>query len=301
MLATEGEDMKPSVGFIGLGLMGKPMAKNLLKAGFPLTVWNRTTARADDLVQAGAKLAGSPREAAAGVDVLITIVSDPPAVEEVLFKDGALAAMRKGSVLIDSSTVSPDLARKTAAACAKQGVDFLDAPVTGGTWGAEKGELVYMIGGEKEVYERVKPILDVMGKRFFLLGPNGAGQTIKLAMNLLYALEVEAFAESLALVSAAGFEPEKLVEVMQSSMGRAPLLDVKVPLLLKHEYPASFPLRLMHKDVRLALELARQQKIELPAGAAAYATYSAVKDQSTDDPDYAAVARFWQKAQAGKA
>ncbi len=293
--------MKMSVGFIGLGLMGKPMAQNLLKAGFPLTVWNRTPSKADDLVRGGAKLAANPREVAEQSDVLITIVSDPPAVEEVLFKDGALAALRKGSVLIDSSTVSPELARKVAAACKERGVDFLDAPVTGGTWGAEKGELVFMIGGEKLVVDRVKPLLEAMGKRFFLLGPNGAGQTIKLAMNLLYALEVEAFAESLALVTAAGFEPEKLVEVMQSSMGRAPLLDVKAPLLLKHEFPASFPLRLMHKDVRLALELARQQKIDLPAGSAAYATYSAVKEQSTDDPDYAAVARFWKKAQAGGA
>ncbi|HXU49555.1 MAG TPA: NAD(P)-dependent oxidoreductase [Candidatus Binatia bacterium] len=293
--------MKMSIGFIGLGLMGKPMAQNLLKAGFPLTIWNRTASKADDLVRGGAKLAANPREVAERSDVLITIVSDPPAVEEVLFKDGALAALRKGSVLVDSSTVSPELARKLAGACKDRGVDFLDAPVTGGTWGAEKGELVFMIGGDKAVYERVKPALDAMGKKFFLLGPNGAGQTIKLAMNLLYALEVQAFAESLALVAAGGVEPEKLVEVMQSSMGRAPILDIKAPFMLKHEFPASFPLRLMHKDVRLALELARQQKIDLPAGSAAYTTYSAVKEQSTDDPDYAAVARFWKKAQAGGA
>jgi len=293
--------MKMSIGFIGLGLMGKPMAQNLLKAGFPLIIWNRTASKADDLVRGGAKLAANPREVAERSDVLITIVSDPPAVEEVLFKDGALAALRKGSVLVDSSTVSPELARKLAGACKDRGVDFLDAPVTGGTWGAEKGELVFMIGGDKAVYERVKPALDAMGKKFFLLGPNGAGQTIKLAMNLLYALEVQAFAESLALVAAGGVEPEKLVEVMQSSMGRAPILDIKAPFMLKHEFPASFPLRLMHKDVRLALELARQQKIDLPAGSAAYTTYSAVKEQSTDDPDYAAVARFWKKAQAGGA
>ncbi|HKV47679.1 MAG TPA: NAD(P)-dependent oxidoreductase [Candidatus Acidoferrales bacterium] len=293
--------MKMSIGFIGLGLMGKPMAQNLMKAGFPLTVWNRTASKADDLVRGGAKLAASPREVADRSDVLITIVSDPPAVEEVLFKDGALAALRKGSVLVDSSTVSPELARKLSGACKERSVDFLDAPVTGGTWGAEKGELVFMIGGEESVYERVRPALDAMGKKFFLLGPNGAGQTIKLAMNLLYALEVQAFAESLALVAAGGVEPEKLVEVMQASMGRAPILDIKAPFMLKNEFPASFPLRLMHKDVRLALELARQQKIELPAGSAAYATYSAVKDQSNDDPDYAAVARFWKKAQAGGA
>src|ERR1700691_2133729 len=143
--------MTTSVGFIGLGLMGKPMAHNLLKAGFPLTVWNRTASKADDLVRAGAKLAANPREVAERSDVLITIVSDPPALEEVLYKQGALEGLRRGTVLVDSSTVSPDLARKVAAACSERGVDFLDAPVTGGTWGAEKGELVYMIGGSKEV------------------------------------------------------------------------------------------------------------------------------------------------------
>jgi 3-hydroxyisobutyrate dehydrogenase-like beta-hydroxyacid dehydrogenase len=288
--------MATTVGLIGLGLMGKPMGRNLLKAGFPLVVWNRTCAKADDLVREGAKLAANPRELAAQVDVLITIVSDPPALEEVVFgATGALKGLRKSSVFVDSSTVSPELARRESAACAECGVDFLDAPVTGGTWGAEKGELVFMIGGKPEVFERVKPVFESLGKRFFLLGPNGAGQTVKLAMNLILALEVEALAEATALVTRSGVKGERLIDVLQSSMGRSPLLDVKAPLILKNDFPASFPLRLMHKDVRLALELARQQGIELPAAAAAFATYSAVKDASKDDPDYAAVARFWNK------
>jgi 3-hydroxyisobutyrate dehydrogenase-like beta-hydroxyacid dehydrogenase len=289
--------MKPTVGFIGLGLMGKPMARNLLKAGFPLLVWNRTKNRAEDLVNEGARLAATPREAASQADVLITIVSDPPAVEEVLWgATGALEGLRRGSVLIDSSTISPELARRASQACADRGVDYLDAPVTGGTWGAEKGELVFMVGGKAEVLERVKPVLNAVGKRFFLLGPNGAGQTVKLAMNMMMAIQVEALAEALALVAAAGVPGEKLIEVMQSSMARAAVLDVKAPQILQNEYPASFPLRLMHKDVRLALELARQNGVTLPAGAAAYGTYTAVKNSSQDDPDYAAVARFWNKA-----
>jgi len=287
--------MKPNVGFIGLGLMGKPMAQNLLRAGFPLTVWNRTKSKADDLVRAGARLAANPREMAAQSDVLITIVSDPPALEEVLFASGSLEALRKGTILIDSSTVSPDTERRVAAACAERGVDFLDAPVTGGTWGAEKGELVFMVGGDAKVLDRAKPVLEAMGKKFFLLGPNGAGQTVKLGMNLLLALEIDAWAESLALVTKAGVPAERLIEVMQSSMGHARLLDVKTPLMLKNEYPASFPLRLMHKDLRLALELAREHGTRLPAAEAAYATYTVVKDASKDDPDFAAVARFWKK------
>ncbi|MGA8222048.1 MAG: NAD(P)-dependent oxidoreductase [Candidatus Acidiferrales bacterium] len=287
--------MNPTVGFIGLGLMGNPMARNLLKAGFPLVVWNRTPARAQPLVQEGAKLGASPSDTARQVDVLITIVSDPPAVEEVLLgPNGAISNLKKGSVLIDSSTVSPELARRTASVCEGRGVGYLDAPVTGGTWGAEKGELVFMIGGKNEIFERVKPVFSAMGKKFFLLGPNGAGQTVKLAMNLILALQVEALAEALALVTRAGIEGERLVEVMQSSMARAGVLDVKAPLILKNEFPPSFPLRLMHKDIRLALDLAKQEGISLPAAAAAFTTYSAVKDAAKDDPDFAAVARYWK-------
>lgn len=288
--------MKPRVGLIGLGLMGSPMAANLLKAGFPLTVWNRTPEKSQKLVALGASVAKSPADAAAQVDVLLTIVSDPPALEEVLWGNhGALSALKKDSVLIDSSTVSPALAHRISKACAAQSVGFLDAPVTGGTWGAEKGELVFMIGGTKETFDRVEPVLQAVGKRFFLLGPNGAGQTVKLAMNLILALEVEALAEGLELVTRSGVEPAKLIEVLQSSMGRAPVLDVKAPVILKRDFTPSFPLRLMHKDLRLAMELAKENGLELPAGAAAYKAYSAVKAAAKSDVDYAAIASYWEK------
>jgi 3-hydroxyisobutyrate dehydrogenase-like beta-hydroxyacid dehydrogenase len=288
------------IGLIGLGLMGRPMGLNLLKAGHSLTVWNRTASRAESLVAAGAKLAASPREAAAASDVLLTIVSDPTALEEVLQgsagkNDGALAGLQRGSLYIDSSTVSPALARKISAACAEQGARFLDAPVTGGTWGAEKGELVFMVGGDAATLRDAEPVLGAMGKRWFHLGPNGAGQTIKLAMNLILALQVDALAEALALVTAAGIAGEKLVEVLQSSMGRAAVLDVKAPLLLKGEFPPSFPLRLMHKDLGLALDLANQIGVPLPATAAARESYSAVKGTAKEDLDYAAVMKFWKK------
>jgi 3-hydroxyisobutyrate dehydrogenase-like beta-hydroxyacid dehydrogenase len=289
-----------NVGLIGLGLMGRPMGLNLLKAGYSLTAWNRTASRAEPLVAAGAKLASSPLEVAATSDVVITIVSDPPALQEVLWGwngkgRGMLKSLRPGTVYIDSSTVSPALARKIATACAEHHVAFLDAPVTGGTWGAEKGELVFMVGGDAQVLKDAEPVLGVMGKRWFHLGPNGAGQTIKLAMNLILALEVDALAEALALVTAAGIQGEKLIEVMQSSMARAGVLDVKAPLLLKGEYPPSFPLRLMHKDMGLALDLAKQVGVTLPAGAAAYSTYSAVKAAAKEDLDYAAVMKFWKR------
>ena len=290
---------KAKVGLIGLGLMGQPIGMNLLKAGHTLTVWNRTSSRADSLVALGAKLATSPKEVAAASDVLLTIVSDPPALESILSgadgkESGALAGLKPGSTYIDSSTVSPALARKIAAACAERSVRFLDAPVTGGDWGAKKGELIFMVGGDAGTLKSVEPILGVLGKRWFHLGPNGAGQTIKLAMNMILALQVDALAEALALVTRAGLKGEDLVEVMQSSMARSGVLDVKAPNLLKGEYKPSFPLRLMHKDLGLALELANQIGVALPATAAARETYNYVKGAAKEDLDYSAVMKFWK-------
>ncbi|HKM89748.1 MAG TPA: NAD(P)-dependent oxidoreductase [Candidatus Acidoferrales bacterium] len=288
--------MATRVGFIGLGLMGRPMGLNLLKAGFPLTVWNRTRARTEALAAAGAAVAASAREVAERSDVVITIVSDPPALEAVLWgADGVLGSLKRGALLIDSSTVSPALARRVAADCAQRGVDFLDAPVTGGTWGAEKGELVFMIGGKSEVLERARPVFEAMGKRFFHLGDNGAGQTVKLAMNLILALQVQALCEALALVGGSGIPGQKLVEVMQASMARAPVLDVKAPLILGRKYAPSFPLRLMHKDMGLALELGNQTGVPLPAAAAAREVYNKVLGAAKEDVDFAAIARFWEK------
>jgi 3-hydroxyisobutyrate dehydrogenase-like beta-hydroxyacid dehydrogenase len=284
------------VGLIGLGLMGKPMGLNLLKAGFALTVWNRTASRADELVAAGAKLAQSPRELAANSELVLSIVSDPPALEEVLWgQNGAMQGFQREGIYIDSSTVSPTLARKVATTCQERGVRFLDAPVTGGDWGAKKGELVFMVGGDAATLTEAEPVLRVLGKKWFHLGPNGAGQTIKLAMNMILALEVDALAEALALVTAAGLQGEELVEVMQSSMARSGVLDIKSQNLLKGDYTPSFPLRLMLKDMRLALELAQQTHVELPATEAAFKTYSTVKEAAKEDLDYSAVMKFWKK------
>jgi len=291
---VESEHATKKLGLIGLGLMGRPMGMNLLKAGYPLTVWNRTASRADELVTAGARLATSPQAVAADCDFLLTIVSDPPALEEVLWgANGALKALKPGSIYMDSSTVSPQLARKIATACAKQKVKFLDAPVTGGDWGAKKGELVFMVGGEEATLKEVEPLLGAMGKKWFLLGPSGAGQTIKLAMNLILALQVEALAEALTLVTSAGLEGEKLVEVLQSSMARSGVLDIKSQNLLKRDYTPSFPLRLMYKDLTLALQLAKQNGVTLPAATASQKTYGAVKAAAKEDLDYSAVLKFW--------
>jgi 3-hydroxyisobutyrate dehydrogenase-like beta-hydroxyacid dehydrogenase len=288
------------IGVIGLGLMGRPMAANLLKAGHSLTIWNRTASRAQDLVTAGAKLAANPREVATASEILITMVSDPPALEEVLWgqegkNDGALEGLKPGSTYIDCSTISPALVKKIVAYCAERKIKFLDAPVTGGDWGAREGTLMFMIGGDAETFREVEPILGVMGKKWFHLGPNGAGQIIKLAMNALLALQINAMAEGLALVTKAGLRGEQLFEVMQSSMARSGVLDVKVPLMLKGDFKPSFPLRLMHKDLSLALDLANQLGVALPATAASREIYNYVKGEAQEDLDYSAIIRFWHK------
>lgn len=288
------------IGFIGLGLMGRPMSMNLLKAGHSVTVWNRTPARASELVAAGAKLAQNPREVAERAEILFTIVSDPPALEEVFWghegkQDGALGGLRSGSIYVDSSTISPALARKIAVACTERDVRFLDAPVTGGDWGAREGNLVFMIGGDPETLRAIEPVLGVMGKKWFHLGPSGAGQTIKLAMNGILALQVGVMAEALAIVRKAGLSELQLIEVMQSSMARSGVLDLKAPLMARGEYKPSFPLRLMHKDLGLLLDLGNQIGVALPATAAAREVYSSVKGDAKEDLDYSAVMRFWSR------
>ena len=169
--------MKPAVGLIGLGLMGKPMGRNWLKAGFPLQFGIGLQSRAEDLLREGAKWGASPREVAAASDVLLTIVSDPPALEQVLWgANGAIEGLKRGSVLVDSSTVSPGLARRAAAACEERGIDFLDAPVTGGTWGAEAGELVFMIGGKQETLSALSRCCRRWGSDSFCSGRMGPGK-----------------------------------------------------------------------------------------------------------------------------
>ncbi|HUI50173.1 MAG TPA: NAD(P)-dependent oxidoreductase [Terriglobales bacterium] len=295
-----GNSPSRKIGFIGLGLMGKPMSLNLLKAGHSVTVWNRTAARASDVVAAGAKLAKTPRDAAEASEILFTIVSDPPALEEILWghegqNDGALAGLKPGSIYVDSSTISPALARRVSAVCAERKVQFLDAPVTGGDWGAREGNLVFMIGGDAETLRAVEPVLSVMGKKWFHLGPSGAGQTIKLAMNGILALQVGVMAEALAIVGKAGLNEQQLIEVMQASMARSGVLDVKAPLMAKGEYKPSFPLRLMHKDLGLLLDLGNQLGVALPTTAAAREVYSYVKGEAKQDLDYSAVMKFWKK------
>jgi 3-hydroxyisobutyrate dehydrogenase-like beta-hydroxyacid dehydrogenase len=288
--------MPEAIGFIGLGIMGQPMALNLIKAGYAVTAFNRTPSKAEPLERAGARLARSPAEAARRADVVISIVSDTAAIEEVANgKDGVLSAIRAGAVWIDSSTISPVASRKIAGLLAAQGATLIDAPVTGSKQGAEKGELTFMIGGDRQALEQVMPILKVLGKKHIYCGRQGLGLAAKLAQNAIQATMVEIFCEGFVLAAKAGVEPQTLFEIIQSSFARSILTDFKAPFIFKGDFTPYFPLKLMHKDLELALESAYAQNVPMPAAAAVKEVYGAAKAQGKGDLDYAAVITFLEE------
>jgi 3-hydroxyisobutyrate dehydrogenase-like beta-hydroxyacid dehydrogenase len=283
----------PSIGFIGLGIMGQPMALNLVKAGFPVTAFNRTPAKAETLKNAGAKVASTPAEAAAEADFVISIVSDTAAMEEVVLgKGGVLETVRSGAIVIDSSTISPVASGKFACKVMGKGASWLDAPVTGSKHAAEKGDLTYMVGGDREVFDRALPVLQVLGKKHIYCGTHGLGLTAKLSQNVIQSTMVEIFCEGFVLAAKAGLKPQIMMEVIQGSMARASLTDFKAPFIFKGDFTPYFPLKLMHKDITLALESAYVQNVPMPAAAAVKEVYGAAKAQGKGDQDYAAVVTF---------
>src|SRR5271157_5300750 len=282
--------MPHSIGFIGLGIMGQPMALNLLKAGHKLTVYNRTAAKAEALKSAGAQAVSTPAAAAKDADFVIMIVSDSAAVEEVVLgKDGILGTVGSGAVVIDSSTISPVVSRKMACHVAGRGASWLDAAVTGSKHGAEKGELTFMVGGDRGVFERALPILQVLGKKHIYCGLNGLGLSAKLAQNTIQATMVEVFCEGFVLATKAGVRPETMMEIIQSSMARSGITDFKAPFIFKGDFTPYFPLKLMHKDLELAAEAGYAQGVPMPVLAAVKEVYMAAKAQGKGDQDYAAV------------
>ena len=282
--------MPETIGFIGTGIMGQPMALNLLKGGHRVSVYNRTRAKTGALEQAGARVAASPAEAARGASVVMTIVSDSAAIEEVVLgKSGLIETIGSGAVLIDSSTISPAVSRKLACHLAGKGAAMLDAPVTGSKHGAEKGELTFMIGGDPGTLERAMPILKLLGKKHIYCGHSGLGLAAKLAQNVIQSSMVEIFCEGFVLATKAGVRPETMMEIIQGSMARAALTDFKAPFIFRGDFTPYFPLKLMHKDLELAMEAAFAQNIPMPAAAAVKEVYGAAKAQGKGDLDYTAV------------
>jgi 3-hydroxyisobutyrate dehydrogenase len=266
--------MSQRIGFIGLGIMGRPMAENLLKSGFSLSVHNRTRSKEKPLADAGANVAASPAEVAVRSDIVITMVPDTPDVEAVLFgPSGVQEAARPDLLVIDMSTVSPDREREMATVLKEKGCELLDAPVTGGDVGARQASLTIMAGGEKSAFERALPVLRAMGKSIHHVGPSGAGQSLKLCNQILCAVNMMGLSEALLLADQSGIDLNQFLEVLGGGAGGSWQLTNLGPKMVRRELGPAFMVRLMQKDLSLAQDLGRRLKVPLTGTALAQQLY----------------------------
>ena len=261
-------DATPTIGFIGLGIMGKPMARNLMAAGYELTVLDIVTAPMDELVAEGATAGTSLRQVAAATDVLITMLPDSPQVQEVyLGAGGAFEELREGWLSIDMSSIAPGVARDLAERAAAAGAETLDAPVSGGDKGAIAGTLSVMVGGSEAAFARARPILEVMGATIVHCGPAGAGQVVKVCNQVVVAVVIEAVSEALVLGAKAGVDPSRIADVLQGGLASTKVLEMRRDNFLTGSFDPGFRIRLHLKDLKNALELAREAGVALPAAA----------------------------------
>ncbi|HID85760.1 MAG TPA: NAD(P)-dependent oxidoreductase [Anaerolineae bacterium] len=279
------------VGLIGLGNMGRPMARNLLKAGFELTVHNRSRPPVEEMVRAGARGATSPREVAQHCEVLLTSLPTPPVVEEVLLGEGgALAGAKPGDIFVDTSTIDPSTARRIAAATRERGVEFLDAPVSGGTTGAAAATLTVMVGGDEGAFERARPVLEAIGRNIHYLGPSGSGCIVKLCNQILVGINQAAVAEALVLGAKAGVDPEAMYEVLSTSLGTSAVLQRAAPnFILKGQFEPGFTIDLLYKDLQLATGLGKETGVRLLLTNLAQQVYEEARALGWGGKDVAAV------------
>lgn len=275
------------IGFIGLGIMGKPMARNLMKAGYPLVVHNRSRGPVDELAAEGATPASSPREVAEKSDAVITIVPDAPDVEAVILGPGGVAeGVRPGMLVIDMSTSSPVLARRIAATLGEKGVDVLDAPVSGGEIGAREGTLSIMVGGSARAFERALPILQAMGKNIVHVGDAGAGQVTKAANQIVVGMTIQAVAEALLLASKAGVDPARVRQALMGGFAQSRILELHGQRMLDRNFKPGFKARLHRKDLAIALSTAREYGVPLPGTAVVHELLNGLIGLGRDEYDH---------------
>ena len=280
------------VAFLGLGIMGHAMATNLVKAGHEVSVWNRTAGK----VVEGARPAASPAEAAQGAEVVWLCVSDTAAVESVVFgSEGVEQSLTEGAIIADSSTISPSATTKFAQRVQGKGVQWVDSPVTGSKAGAEGGTLLFIVGGEEPAIERLKPLYAAMGKKIFRMGEVGKGQSAKLVMNLQIAMIYEGFAEALTLAAKLGVDTDALMPLVNASMVKSGVVEYKAPFVLRRDFAANFPLRLMRKDIRLALEAAKEARVKVPGLETVEEIYEMAIEDGHAELDYAATLLLLEK------
>jgi 2-hydroxy-3-oxopropionate reductase len=282
--------MVERAGFVGLGIMGRPMARNLMEAGYEITIHNRSQAKVEELVAEGAAPAGSPKEVAEKSDIMITMLPGPPEVEEIVAgEDGLLEGTREGSLIIDMSTSSPLLAQRLSSTARDRGVGMLDAPVSGGDVGATDGTLSIMVGGEEDDFERARPLFEAMGKTVVHVGGAGAGQTVKACNQIVVALVIEAVSEALVLGSEAGVKPERVIEVLSGGLAANRVMEVKGEKFLSHDFTPGGKVRFHRKDLGIALAAGRKYGVTLPATAVVDQMFGALVAQGRGDWDHSAL------------
>src|SRR5215211_4274939 len=282
--------MAEKVGFIGLGIMGKPMAKNLMEAGYELVLYNRTLEKAEELSEDGAEVAANPREVAENSEIIVTMLPDSPDVRNVVAgKDGVLEGIEEGSLLVDMSTISPVVTEELAEALKKKGASMLDAPVSGGDVGAIEGTLSIMVGGDEEDFQRANPLFEAMGKTVNHVGPVGAGQVTKAANQIVVALTIEAVSEALVLGSKGGVAPEKILDVLGGGLAGNKVMEAKREKLLEHSFDPGFRIELHHKDLGIALAAGREYGVTLPVTAIVDQMLQDLEMRGRGDRDHSAI------------
>jgi len=282
--------MAKKIGFIGLGIMGKPMARNLLKAGYAVTAFNRSRPAMEELHRAGAHLGPSPKDVAAAAEIVITMLPNSPDVEAVVLgPNGVLEGAKPGTILADMSTISPLVSQKIYREAKQRGVGALDAPVSGGEKGAIEGILSVMVGGDKEVFDAVVPVFQAMGKTITYMGPAGAGGFTKLANQVIVAINLTAISEALTLGAKAGLDPERLIQALGGGMAGSRCLDMKGPQIIKGNFQPGFKVDLHYKDLGLIMEAARALQVPLPTTAVVQELFSALRVKGRGGLDHSAV------------
>jgi len=285
------------IGFIGLGIMGQPMSKNLLKAGHQLVVYDLRPEPVEEVVAAGAARGASSRDVAARADIIITMLPDSPEVEQaVLGPEGVLEGARPGAVVVDMSSISPLVAQKVGAACAGRGVEFLDAPVSGGEPGAINATLAIMVGGQQETFEKVLPVLKAMGATVTLTGPVGAGNVTKLANQIIVALNIAAMGEALVLATKAGVNPEVVFNAIKGGLAGSTVLNAKAPMVIGRNFKPGFRIRLHHKDLRNALAAAAALNVPLPLTSLVQQEIIGLLNDGKGDWDHSGIVTFTERA-----
>jgi 2-hydroxy-3-oxopropionate reductase len=285
----------PKIGFIGLGIMGNPMTRNLLKAGYPVTVYNRSRPAMDELQAIGATVASSPTDLAAQVEVVITCVSDSPDVEAIVFApDGILSSIRPGNLFIDMSTIAAATSRKIYDALKARNVSALDAPVSGGDIGAQQGTLSIMVGGDEAAFDRALPIFQVLGKNIIHIGGAGAGQITKSCNQIVVAMTVQGVAEALTLAKKSGVDGEKVREALLGGFAQSKVLEVHGRKMLDRNFNPGFKLDLFRKDMNIVLQTAMQEKISLPGSANAAELMNALQAQGKGELDFISVLTLYE-------